>query len=159
MTSKINKLNPSTVFSSFGFMSQESMTNNMTGAMMGNRINVFNELSDNTTLINSTYDILAGRLPKSKEEVIVIVDSYGEISDYALYAIGLKDQEELTEMTSKIMKGEEIEEPKKEEKFVLIIGNEGQGMSIKISSLCDEYLYIKMNTNVESLNAVLEALK
>jgi len=111
-TSKITKLNPSTVFSSFGFASQESMTDGMSSSMMmGNRINVFNEISDNQELIKSTYDILAGKLPSSKEEVILIVDSYGEISDYALYALGLKDQQELTDMTSKIMKGEEIEEP------------------------------------------------
>ena len=70
-TSKITKLNPSTVFSSFGFMSQGNMMENTGGMnMMGNRIDVFNELSENTTLIKNTYDILAGRLPKSKEEVI-----------------------------------------------------------------------------------------
>lgn len=111
-TSKITKLNPSTVFSSFGFMSQDNMSGSINSmSMMGNRINVFNELSDNTTLITNTYDILAGNLPKTKEEVVLIVDSFGEISDYALYAIGLKDQQELTNMTSKIMKGEELEEP------------------------------------------------
>ncbi|MBQ2872505.1 MAG: ABC transporter ATP-binding protein/permease [Bacilli bacterium] len=110
-TSKITKLNPSTVFSSFGFASQQGTTSQINNTM-GNRINVFNELSENTTLIKNTYDILAGRLPEKKDEVILIVDSYGEISDYALYAIGLKDQAELTEMTTKIMKGEELEEPK-----------------------------------------------
>ena len=113
-TSKITKLNPSTVFSSFGFMSPDSMTSNMGGmAMIENRIDVFNELSDNKTLLNKTYDIVSGRLPESKEEVVLIIDSYGEISDYALYAIGLKDQQELTEMVSKIMRGEKVEEPNK----------------------------------------------
>lgn len=42
-------------------------------------------------------------------------------------------------------------------KYALIIGNEGNGMSEKISKLCDEYLYIKMNDNVESLNAAVAA--
>lgn len=111
-TSKITKLNPSTVFSSFGFMNQESMLTQTSNTMMSNRINVFNEISNNTNLIKNTYDILAGRLPKEKEEVVLIVDNYGEISDYALYAIGMKDQQELTEMTSKIMKGEKLESPK-----------------------------------------------
>ena len=108
-TTNITKLNPSTVFSSFGFM-----TNSQTGisnSMMNNRMNVFNELSNNKEVIKNTYDILAGRLPKEKDEVILILDSYGEISDYALYAIGLKEQQELTDMTSKIMKGEELPEP------------------------------------------------
>ena len=110
-TSKITKLNPSTVFSSFGFGSQNNMNGMGNMSMMGSRMDVFNELSDNTSLLKNTYDIVSGRLPKSKEEVVLIVDSYGEISDYALYAIGLKDQQELTEMTGKIMKGEKLEEP------------------------------------------------
>ena len=38
-------------------------------------------------------------------------------------------------------------------RYALIIGNEGRGMSDNISKLCDEYLYIKMNEMVESLNA------
>ena len=111
-TSKITKLNPSTVFSSFGFGTQENANGMGNMSMMGSRIDVFNELSDNKSLLKNTYDIVSGRLPKSKEEVVLIVDSYGEISDYALYAIGLKDQQELTEMTGKIMKGEKLEEPK-----------------------------------------------
>lgn len=38
-------------------------------------------------------------------------------------------------------------------KYALVIGNEGNGMSLNISNLCDHYLYIKMNNEVESLNA------
>ena len=124
-TSKITKLNPSTVFSSFGFMGADSSSSMGNMSMMGSRIDVFNEISDNNSLINNTYDILSGRLPESKEEVVLIVDSYGEISDYALYAIGLKDQEELMEMTSKIMKGETLEEPKQTSySYDEIIGSE-----------------------------------
>ena len=108
-TTKITKLNPSTVFSSFGFMSNDNGA--ISNSMMNNRMNVFNELPNNKEIIKNTYDILAGRLPKEKDEVILILDSYGEISDYALYAIGLKDQQELTDMTSKIMKGETLEDP------------------------------------------------
>ena len=40
-------------------------------------------------------------------------------------------------------------------KFVLIIGNEGQGMSKELSTLCDKNIYIKMNERVESLNAAV----
>jgi len=111
-TTNITKLNPSTVFSSFGMMPQDNMASMGNMSMMGSRIDVFNELSDNKTLLKNTYDILAGRLPESKEEVILIVDNYGEISDYALYAIGFKNQQELAEMTSKIMQGETLDKPK-----------------------------------------------
>lgn len=37
-------------------------------------------------------------------------------------------------------------------KFALVVGNEGKGISEGILSLCDEYLYIKMNNQCESLN-------
>ena len=37
-------------------------------------------------------------------------------------------------------------------KYALIMGNEGSGISKDISSLCDKNIYIKMNKNCESLN-------
>lgn len=54
---------------------------------------------------------------------------------------------------TKVDGGNDIRNINISEKFALIIGNEGQGMSENISNLCDEYLYIKMNNKVESLNA------
>lgn len=106
-TSKITKLNPSQVFSSFGMMDTSMYSNS---SYMNSRLNVFNEISDNKELINNTYDVLAGRLPEDKDEVVLIADSYGEVSDYALYSIGIKDQKELTNMTEKIIRGEKLEQ-------------------------------------------------
>lgn len=37
-------------------------------------------------------------------------------------------------------------------KYALVMGNEGNGVSSEILNICDEYLYIKMNEKVESLN-------
>lgn len=42
-------------------------------------------------------------------------------------------------------------------KYALVIGNEGKGMSSEISTLCDKNIYIKMNERVESLNASVAA--
>ena len=106
---KITKLNPSTVFQSFGFNYQQETFPMNSNQYMENRMNVFNELSENKNLLENTYDILAGKLPEHYNEVVLIADSYGEISDYALYSIGIKDQAELTKMTEKIMKGEKLE--------------------------------------------------
>ncbi len=105
-TTNITKLNPSVVFSMFG-MQNNSM---YTSSYMDSRINVFNEISDNKDLLNNTYDVVAGRLPNAKEEIVLILDSYGEISDYTLYTLGIKDQKELTEMMKKIMSGEKLEQ-------------------------------------------------
>lgn len=43
------------------------------------------------------------------------------------------------------------------DKYVLIIGNEGSGMSNEITMLCDELLYIKTSNQIESLNAGVAA--
>jgi len=110
-TNKIVKLNPSTVFSSFGFMVGNTSENSMSSSYMTSQMDVFRELSNNQKLLKNTYNIVAGKLPQSHDEILLITDSYGEISDYALYSIGLKDQQELTDMTLKIMKGEELPEP------------------------------------------------
>ena len=37
-------------------------------------------------------------------------------------------------------------------KFLLIVGNEGNGVSDKLLEMCDKNLYISMNSSVESLN-------
>lgn len=58
---------------------------------------------------------------------------------------------------TKVDGGKDIKNTNTKDKFVLIIGNEGKGMSDRLSTLCDEYLYIKMNNNVESLNAGVAA--
>lgn len=58
---------------------------------------------------------------------------------------------------TKVDNGKDVREINNISKFALIIGNEGNGMSDKVSNLCDEYLYIKMNNNVESLNAGVAA--
>lgn len=42
-----------------------------------------------------------------------------------------------------------------DKRYALVIGNEGRGVSDTISRLCDKYLYIKMNSEVESLNAAV----
>ncbi len=41
------------------------------------------------------------------------------------------------------------------ESFVLVMGNEGNGVREEIKNLCDKNIYIKMNDNVESLNVAI----
>ena len=41
------------------------------------------------------------------------------------------------------------------EKFVLVMGNEGRGLSSNVKDLCDKFLYINMNSKVESLNVAV----
>ncbi len=53
---------------------------------------------------------------------------------------------------TKVDKGVNIKDISINNKYALVMGNEGKGISDNVSKLCDEYLYIKTNDNVESLN-------
>lgn len=58
---------------------------------------------------------------------------------------------------TKVTNGKDVRTASIYSHFALVIGNEGQGISQEIDELCDEYLYIKMNENCESLNASIAA--
>ena len=58
---------------------------------------------------------------------------------------------------TKVTNGHDVRTSSIYSHFALVIGNEGQGISKIIDELCDEYLYIKMNGNCESLNASVAA--
>lgn len=73
--------------------------------------NVWSEISDNTDLLNNQYDILAGKLPTEDNEIVLTVDENNEISDYALYTLGLEDKTQLSEMIQKTLNGESFEAP------------------------------------------------
>ena len=51
--------------------------------------------------------------------------------------------------------GKDLKSIKSLEKYVIIMGNEGNGVSKEISDLSDEKIYIKMNKNCESLNVAV----
>lgn len=48
--------------------------------------------------------------------------------------------------------GKDLKSIKKQNKYAIIVGNEGNGVSKEIQDLCDENICIKMNQKCESLN-------
>lgn len=48
--------------------------------------------------------------------------------------------------------GKSVNEFDKSEKFAIIMGNEGKGLSEDIKNMCSDYIYIKMSEKCESLN-------
>ena len=70
--------------------------------------------------------------------------------------ISLKEKDYLI-LGTKVDGGTDVRNYSVNKKFALIIGNEGQGISNEIIDLCEDYLYINMNRNCESLNAGVAA--
>jgi len=53
---------------------------------------------------------------------------------------------------TKVDNGKNLKEIEKKNKYAIIMGNEGKGVSENIMTMCDEYIYIPMNEKCESLN-------
>ncbi len=109
------QVNPTQIMKAVGM---EGMTGNDSlggeAHMMGNT-DVWQEMLDNQTLLKSQYETVAGKWPEKYNEVVLVVSQNNEISDYTLYSLGLKDQEELKEKMKKIQEGKELEKTTKEE--------------------------------------------
>jgi len=102
-------INPNQIFTTiYSSMGIEGNTDMMTSSPMVNT-ETWNQLLDNEELLETQYDVIAGRMPKEYNEVIILVNKNNQISDYALYSLGLKDTAELREMVEKAQKGEKIE--------------------------------------------------
>ena len=56
---------------------------------------VFQQMVGDDELIKSQYEIIYGDYPKNDNEVIILVDENNRISDYTLYALGIRDVKEV----------------------------------------------------------------
>ncbi len=115
LNDNILRVNPSTVMEA---MMGKSMADNISqmagtysslmGGGMAGAYDVWEELLGNSTL-EEQYEVLAGRLPESYNEVVLLVSDRNEMSDITLYALGLRDQSELEGMMAKVMAGESFD--------------------------------------------------
>ena len=64
-------------------------------------------------------------------------------------------QNNYTIYTTNVKNGNSLKTIEKKDKVAIIMGNEGSGVSDKLNSLADKYLYIDMNKNCESLNVAV----
>ena len=103
----IHQVNPNKVLEQMGFSTTNSTTTAMaqTSPMMAD---AWQELLDNKELLDKQYDILAGRMPKAYNEIVIIADKNNEISDFTMYSLGLKDSTKLPQLMADIAAGKEI---------------------------------------------------
>ncbi len=99
-TNKLAKLNPSNLFSSI-YNSNMLSSYSSFGS-------IFSQMIDDEETLATQYDMLAGRWPKEYDEMIIVLSEPNGISDLLVYSLGLRDNDELTNMVSKIMSGEAV---------------------------------------------------
>lgn len=67
-----------------------------TDQMMASGAGVWNQFVGDDAYIESQYSLVHGRFPEAYNEVVIEVDENNRVSDYVLYALGIRDMEELS---------------------------------------------------------------
>lgn len=114
LSNGIVQVNPNTVLENLGLKS-----GNSTPFLMSN---VFVKMFNNEDINDSMYEVVTGRLPKEYNEVVLLVNKDNQVSDFVLYALGLKDQKELKEMFEKVQNGEKIESKQESYSYQDLVG-------------------------------------
>ena len=90
--------------------------NNLISTVMGNSstlmttsMSIFSELPESTEMVNEQYELLEGKFPEKYNEIVLVLPDENKISDLMLYSLGLRNQDELQDLLTKIMSGEDVE--------------------------------------------------
>ena len=104
--SGIQQVNPNHLLSDMGIGRQQTSTS-VIGQSMGMSLDVWTQMLSNEELLNSQYDVIAGKMPESYNEVVLIVDDENRVTDFTLYSLGLLDTTELKTAISNAMEGKD----------------------------------------------------
>ncbi|MBQ5918574.1 MAG: ABC transporter ATP-binding protein/permease [Lachnospiraceae bacterium] len=157
-TNGVTQVNPISLFDDIGMGSMMDLSSGMSGSAMNNA-EVWKELLNNQEALDNQYELLYGSWPKEFNDVVIVTDKNGEISDYTIYALGLRDSEELAGTLNNILAGKEFN--LEEEEQVSYTYEELCGLSFKFVPNCDRYkktdgIWVDMSTNEEYMKSVLE---
>ena len=98
---KFRQVNPNNDFSSMGLSSSSVFTSAYS-------MNIFFEIPENEELYVNQYDIKTGRWPQNSNEAVLVLTPNGAVSDYIIYAFGLRDPKELDKMVRDFSNGIEV---------------------------------------------------
>ena len=100
-TGDYRQVNPNEDFASMGLSSSSVFSSAYS-------MNVFFEMPENESLYIDQYSIKAGRWPENSSEAVLVLTQNGAVTDYIIYAFGLRDTEELDKMIRDFSNGIEV---------------------------------------------------
>lgn len=109
---------------------------------------------DTLIISNDSVDIYNSKVLRAAQGMIYSVNVYRK--DIASEIRKLKNNNYKIYGTN-VRNGISIKNVKKTDKYAIIMGNEGNGISDEIEKLCDKNIYIDINNNCESLNVSVAA--
>lgn len=137
--------------------------------VIGNRILVLDNIQDPGnlgTIIRSSVAFNVDTIVLSQDSVDLYNSKVIRASQGMLFHINIIEKElksfikDLKRdgyniISTDVKKGKSLKELVKKEKVVIIMGNEGNGVRKDLIDLADDFLYIKMNNDCESLNVAI----
>ena len=109
----------------------------MAGTMMSSSASAFSEMLDDQALLDSQYDVVAGRWASAPDEAVLVLSSSGKISDYTLYSIGVLDVSEMNDLVSSAMSADgDVTTPDTDVNFTY---DDALNTSFKVLSPSDTY--------------------
>lgn len=131
----VRQVHPDQSFSALGLGSSIS-GNSMMSTMMST--DVFRQMPENSALYSSQYDLKAGHWPENHNECVLVLTPNGNIGDFLLYTLGLRDPESLDKMVEQFAREEEVDIPKEQESYDY---DDLLGASFKLINAADYYEY------------------
>ena len=131
----IRQVNPDSSLSSLG-ISSDSSSNSIMSSMMNT--SVFSELPATSDLYDSQYEVKAGHWPEAYNECVLVLDASGSVTDYTLYAMGLRDNAELDKMIQQFAQNQNVTVP---EDFKTYSYSDFLGKTFKLIDSADRYVY------------------
>ena len=135
----IRQVNPDSSLASLG-ISSTSSTNSMMSSMMNT--SVFYQLPASDDLYNSQYEVKAGHWPENYNECVAVLGADGSITDYALYALGLRDNAELDKMIQQFAQNQNVDVP---DDFKTYQYSDFIGRTFQLVNATDRYQYDEAN--------------
>ena len=99
------QISPNHLLDELGFSAMNQFSESFMGSMSTSQNEVWNKLPDDEGLREEEYDLIEGSWPKEYNEVVLAVDENREITDYALYSLGLLDQQEVIDTFRSLQNG------------------------------------------------------
>ena len=76
-----------------------------TAGTMLSGVSAYTEMIDDPALLDSQYDVVAGRWARAADECVLVLSKSGCVSDYTLYSTGVLDPAEMASMVDATMAG------------------------------------------------------
>lgn len=149
----LNKVNPSTMMEDIMGVSQENAgTSSMMNAYSSS--NLWTQMIDNKDLLDSQYNVIAGRWPENYNEVVLVVSKDSTITDVTQYALGLKNSSELKNIMTDLGSGKQIDSEPTSYTYDDLLG-----LTYKLVLSSDYYRYDETNKRWEDKSSDDEYVK